>query len=278
MGRLRLQCSARLWAQQHGIPVVTVEAEWDKYGRAAGPMRNRRMLRDHAPDGVVVVWDGRTRGSASMIREAKSARVPVFEFRTEGGKDSPAGARGSKTWKESVVEISVDVGDDPIEAAERAGELIAGHVRSLLAIMGGSNAARVTAMAAVLEATDRVVSVLEDAASPGRSGRAHVLALVETLVRSLDRLAPAAARGWLTTTRTFGKPRRRRPASLRGYWRLQRPRGEPQRGTLSQRSEARWLRDDGVTRLRNKANWVSALQAQGPDRRQPASPLTQTPP
>ena len=94
---------ARRWAEERNVAVVSVLAEWDKYGRAAGPIRNRRMLRDHAPDGVVVIWDGRTHGSASMIREAKNAKVPVFEFRTEGGKDSPAGAGDELVRLEGVL-------------------------------------------------------------------------------------------------------------------------------------------------------------------------------
>lgn len=71
---------ARKWAELRGIEVVTIVAEWNKYGRAAGPRRNRAMIREHAPDGVIVVWDGRSPGSASLVREARRAGVPVFEF------------------------------------------------------------------------------------------------------------------------------------------------------------------------------------------------------
>lgn len=75
---------ARAWAQERGIDVITVDAEWRKCGRAAGPRRNRAMIREHAPDGVIVVWDGRSPGSASLVREARRAGVPVFEFFLEG--------------------------------------------------------------------------------------------------------------------------------------------------------------------------------------------------
>jgi hypothetical protein len=63
------------------ISVRTFPANWNKYGRAAGPRRNREMA-EYA-DALILVWDGYSRGSASMKREADRAGIPVYEHIVE---------------------------------------------------------------------------------------------------------------------------------------------------------------------------------------------------
>ena len=55
-------------------------AQWDKYGKQAGFFRNAEML-DYA-DGVIAFWDGKSSGTAHMIKIAKLAkrRVLVFDY------------------------------------------------------------------------------------------------------------------------------------------------------------------------------------------------------
>lgn len=48
---------AREWATTVGVPVITVAAEWDRYGKAAGRIRNIHMLRQYAPE-LVIVFPG----------------------------------------------------------------------------------------------------------------------------------------------------------------------------------------------------------------------------
>ena len=55
-------------------PVVKFPADWATYGRAAGPIRNRAMA-EYA-DEAIVFWDGKSFGSASMIREMKRVDKP----------------------------------------------------------------------------------------------------------------------------------------------------------------------------------------------------------
>ena len=51
-------------------------AEWNTYGKAAGPIRNRQMAEYAAPDGYCVVfWDGKSRGSQNIITEARKAGI-----------------------------------------------------------------------------------------------------------------------------------------------------------------------------------------------------------
>jgi hypothetical protein len=65
------------WAcRTKGVSITTHHAEWDKHGRAAGPIRNKHMLEDD-PDIVVAFRGGR--GTANMIKQAKAAGFPVIE-------------------------------------------------------------------------------------------------------------------------------------------------------------------------------------------------------
>ena len=73
------------WAEVAGLPVklfpVTSEM-WEREGKAAGPNRNRRMA-EYA-DALVAIWDGKSRGTESMIRFAreKGLKVHVHTVRT----------------------------------------------------------------------------------------------------------------------------------------------------------------------------------------------------
>ena len=67
-------------AQQAGIPVKRFPADWNKYGNAAGPIRNRTMA-EYA-DALIAVWNGRSKGTANMIEQAqaKGLRIYVHHF------------------------------------------------------------------------------------------------------------------------------------------------------------------------------------------------------
>lgn len=68
------------WARTHAIPVILVTPEWSIYGSSAGPKRNRRMAELAGKDGgLILVWDGKSRGSASMKREANRIGIKIFE-------------------------------------------------------------------------------------------------------------------------------------------------------------------------------------------------------
>lgn len=63
-----------LWekfANECEFPIKTFPAEWEKDGRAAGPMRNRKMA-EYASEGdnigvLIAFWDGKSKGTKSMI-------------------------------------------------------------------------------------------------------------------------------------------------------------------------------------------------------------------
>lgn len=54
-------------------------ADWTKHGRAAGPIRNQRMLDEGKPDLVLAFHHDPNlgRGTADMVRRARAAGVPV---------------------------------------------------------------------------------------------------------------------------------------------------------------------------------------------------------
>ena len=64
-----------MYAFQNKLPYTEVKADWDKYGRSAGPRRNQKMA--EMSDYCIVFYKG-TRGSASMIAEALKQNVPVY--------------------------------------------------------------------------------------------------------------------------------------------------------------------------------------------------------
>lgn len=45
-------------AKELGIPTIKYYANWTKWGKAAGPIRNREMLTDGEPDAVVAFRKG----------------------------------------------------------------------------------------------------------------------------------------------------------------------------------------------------------------------------
>jgi hypothetical protein len=73
---------AREIAYEMDMQVLPYPAEWKRYGKAAGPIRNRRMLEEGKPDEVWAFHDdlGRSRGTRNMIAQARQAGVPVKVF------------------------------------------------------------------------------------------------------------------------------------------------------------------------------------------------------
>jgi hypothetical protein len=64
---------ARAWAKALRIRFHTYRADWQKLGKAAGPERNARMLRESKPDLVLAFPGGR--GTVNMLGLAKQAGV-----------------------------------------------------------------------------------------------------------------------------------------------------------------------------------------------------------
>lgn len=65
------------WARTHGVELVTFPADWRRFGRAAGPIRNQAMLDQGCPDLVLAFATAISKGTNDMIRRAEVSGVPV---------------------------------------------------------------------------------------------------------------------------------------------------------------------------------------------------------
>ncbi len=63
------------YAAENGFEIERYPADWDKHGRAAGPIRNKQMA--EAADYVICFWDGVSRGTLSMIEYAQQMQKPL---------------------------------------------------------------------------------------------------------------------------------------------------------------------------------------------------------
>jgi len=66
-------------ARQWGVSVIEEPADWDQYGKAAGPIRNQKMLDDHEPDVVYAFRStGKSSGTDDMVTKSQRAGLPVY--------------------------------------------------------------------------------------------------------------------------------------------------------------------------------------------------------
>lgn len=64
------------WAEVHGVPLKVYPADWARDGRAAGPIRNARMIREFKPTLVVAFPGGH--GTENMVLRALRSGVDVL--------------------------------------------------------------------------------------------------------------------------------------------------------------------------------------------------------
>lgn len=81
------------WADLNGKTARRFPADWNAYGKSAGPRRNREMGR--YADALVAVWDGKSKGTGDMIKFAKTLRLPVY---VEAIPEAVEECRSSLLW------------------------------------------------------------------------------------------------------------------------------------------------------------------------------------
>ena len=76
----RADTIGEFYAQKNGLQCELYPADWKKYGKAAGPIRNEEMAK--TADMLIAFWDGKSRRTKSMIGLAKKhgCRVVVFDY------------------------------------------------------------------------------------------------------------------------------------------------------------------------------------------------------
>lgn len=81
---------AGMYARAHGIPCEMFAADWKLNSKAAGPIRNQRMIDEGKPD-LVVAFPGK-KGTADMVRRAVAAGVNVMEIHIPDNQEAGIGS------------------------------------------------------------------------------------------------------------------------------------------------------------------------------------------
>lgn len=63
------------WAEAKGITVECFPADWENYGKSAGPRRNRTMA--EIADYGLIFWSGESRGTRNCLMEMRKLGKPV---------------------------------------------------------------------------------------------------------------------------------------------------------------------------------------------------------
>ena len=71
---------ARHLGVKYGFEVEDYPADWDKYGRAAGPIRNKQMLDEGKPDLVYAVHPNisESKGTKNMVNQANKRGIETI--------------------------------------------------------------------------------------------------------------------------------------------------------------------------------------------------------
>ena len=73
-GAVGVDTCAADYAKQNGIALTVFLPEYERYGRAAPLGRNKKIV-DHA-DQILAFWDGRSKGTQSVIKYAEKTGKP----------------------------------------------------------------------------------------------------------------------------------------------------------------------------------------------------------
>lgn len=65
-----------IWAEKNKIPIKLFPANWELFGRSAGPKRNEEMAK--YADQAIILYDGKSRGTKNMIINMNHEKKPFF--------------------------------------------------------------------------------------------------------------------------------------------------------------------------------------------------------
>ena len=74
------------YALEHHLSVEHFPADWEHYGKSAGPIRNKEMSK--VADAVIAFWDGESKGTQNMIECARQSKIPCRVIRIEQRRES----------------------------------------------------------------------------------------------------------------------------------------------------------------------------------------------
>lgn len=65
------------YGKRRNVPVRVFPADWNKFGKRAGPIRNHQMLSEGQPEKVLAFLAPNSRGTKHMIEISQKAGIPV---------------------------------------------------------------------------------------------------------------------------------------------------------------------------------------------------------
>jgi predicted Rossmann fold nucleotide-binding protein DprA/Smf involved in DNA uptake len=69
------------YAKENNLPLHEYWAEWEFYGKSAGPIRNELMAKN--ADQLIAIWDGKSKGTKNMIETMNRMNKPVYIVRID---------------------------------------------------------------------------------------------------------------------------------------------------------------------------------------------------
>lgn len=72
-----IDTNAIAFAQQYGIKLKKFPANWERYGKLAGPRRNLEMA--NYASALLLIWDGKSKGSRNMLARMNGMKKTVYE-------------------------------------------------------------------------------------------------------------------------------------------------------------------------------------------------------
>lgn len=76
-GAKGIDSAANLWAVMNRLPVKVFVANWEKFGRAAGPLRNQEMA--SYADALIAILVDSGAGTKNMIKSAHDRMLLIYE-------------------------------------------------------------------------------------------------------------------------------------------------------------------------------------------------------
>jgi len=93
---------AEYFARHYGIGRIIHEADWDKHGKSAGPIRNALVV--ESADCLLAFYTDRSksRGTKNCVAQARKKGIPVYEY-DAATEDVPSWL---DTWYDEMVGLS----------------------------------------------------------------------------------------------------------------------------------------------------------------------------
>jgi len=126
------------WAYENNVQVDKKPADWDLHGNAAGFIRNKEMAQ--YADACIVLYDGKSKGSANMIKQAKEHGLDTVVFLEEEVKKI-VGEKKLPVQEEKLIPLIPDNAGFSLPSEQRVARLEkrvddleqqVGHLKTLL--------------------------------------------------------------------------------------------------------------------------------------------------